>query len=384
MPTSDLSFIAHHAERPRGFSNIVADLRAVLATSRIGAAIRIPRGRLAYNQDLIGELQPSASYVLADPETRQVVLPFNKRGRGRADHAYLREDAPRANRSRYVNQVLRSQINHGAATLITPSLIHGINPGDIDIDATVDFAKTAAADPVSTGHELIMGMEALHTVFANNAARNYMVNAIVDLDEELPVWLRMTSPAPQGRAQIPHESSLKGLRAVVEALAANDRPVLLPYSGMCGWLMMGFGALAFGAGVPASLERTVIPSPAGGGGGNPPLHWYFTPQLLGFVRAEEMPSISAVSGFTPCPCPFCGGGLPAAGAAFDTEAAAKHYMWWCVGLTDSLRFAADRADHVRDTLDDALMFWDAVQKAGVLLDSRSEPTHLDTWRRIAA
>ena len=192
MPTTELSFIAHHSERPRGFSDLVADLRTARGTSRIGASIRIPRGRLTYNQDLIEELQPSTDYVLADPETRQVVLPFNNRGRGRADHAYLTEDAPKANRARYVNQVLRSQINHGASALITPSLIHGINPGNVDIDATIDFAKTAAADPVSTGHDLIMGLEALHTVFANGAARNYMVNAIVDLDDERPVWLRMT------------------------------------------------------------------------------------------------------------------------------------------------------------------------------------------------
>ncbi len=383
MPTTDLSFIAHHAERPRGFSDLVADLRTARGTSRIGTAIRIPRGRLAYNQDLIGELRPSASYVLADPETRQVVLPYNKRGRGRTDHAYLTEDAPKANRARYVGQVLRSQITHGAGALITPSLIHGINPGNVDIDATIDFAKTAVADPAATGHDLIMGVEALHTVFANGTARNYMVNAIVDLDDELPLWLRMTSPAPQGRGQILHEGSLKGLRDAVEALTANDRPVLLPYSGMCGWLMMGFGALAFGAGVPASLERTVIPSPSGGGGGSQPLHWYFEPQMLGFVRAEEMPSISAVAGFTPCPCPFCGGGLPASGAAFDADVAAKHYLWWCISLTDDVRAAGNRADHVRDTLDDALAFWSAVQGAGVLLDNRSEPTHLETWRRVA-
>ena len=147
--------------------------------------------------------------------------------------------------------------------------------------------------------------------------------------------------------------------------------------------MMGFGALAFGAGVPASLERTVIPSPSGGGGGNQPLHRYFEPQLLGFVRAEEMPSIAGVPGFVPCPCPFCGGGLPASGAAFDVDAAAKHYMWWCIAMTDDLRAASDRADHVRDRLDNAITFWKDVQNAGVLLDNRSEPTHLETWRSVA-
>ncbi|MGI8622783.1 MAG: hypothetical protein ACR2NB_04680 [Solirubrobacteraceae bacterium] len=383
MPITDLSFVAHHSERPAGFASLSGALRGALPTSRIGASIRIPRGRLAYNLGLIGELDPNADYILADPESRQVVLPYAKRGRGRPDHDYLKEDTPAANRARYVEQVLRSQIAHGADTLITPSLIHGLSPGNADLDATVDFANAAIADPLSSGRDLVMGLEALHTVFANTAARNYMINSVVELDGELPVWLRMTITASQGRSQFLQETSLKGLRVVVESLTANSRPVLLPHSGLCGWLMMGFGALAFGAGVPGSLERNVVPSPTAGGGGNPPLHWYFEPQLLGFVRAEEMPGISGTPGFAPCPCPFCGSGLPATGAAFDPGAAARHYLWWCVTLVDDVRAASDRPAHVRGRLDDAVRFWGAVQTAGVLLDDRSKPGHLAVWQRVA-
>lgn len=384
MPVSDLSFIAHHSERPTGFADMLADLRSALPGRRIGASIRIPRGRLAYNLALIDDLRRSADYVLADPETRQVVLPYARRGRGRTDHAYLQEDAPAANRERYVRRVLQSQIAHRADMLVTPWLIHGLHPDNADIDATVDFASIAAADQIASGRDLLMGLEALHTVFATAAARNYMVNSVVELDDELPVWLRMTITPPPGRAQFQQEPSLTGLRAVVEALAANGRPVLLPYSGLSGWLMMGFGALAFGAGVPGSLERNLVPSPAGGGGGHAPLHWYFEPQMLGFVRAEEMPAIAAVPGFVPCSCPSCGGALPGSGAAFDTDDAARHYLWWCVNLAEDVRAAGDRAGHVRDRIDDSIDFWADVQSQGVLLDDRSEPTHLDIWKRVAA
>lgn len=384
MPVTDLSFIAHHSERPSGFADILADLRTALPTRRIGTSIRIPRGRLAYNLALIGDLRPSADYMLADPETRQVVLPFAKRGRGRPDHAYLQEDTPAANRARYVHRVLQSEIAHGSDMLITPSLVHGLHPGNGDLDATVDFATIAAADPVAAGHELIMGLEALHTVFADSAACNYMVNAVVDIDEELPVWLRMTITSVAGRGQFQQRDSLKGLREVVESLTANDRPVLLPHSGMCGWLMMGFGAVAFGAGVPASLERTLVPSPTGGGGGHAPLHWFFEPQVLGFVRAEEMPAIAVVSGHTPCPCPFCGGTLPGSGTGFDADDAARHYLWWCVTLAQDVRAATDRAGHIRDRIAGAIAFWGNVQTAGVLLDDRSKPTHLEAWRHVAA
>jgi hypothetical protein len=384
MPASDLSFIAHHSERPTGFADLLVGLRAALQGRRIGASLRIPRGRLAYNIALMNDLRPSADYVLADPETRQVVLPYGQRGRGRADHQYLQEDAPAANRARYVNRVLQSQIAHGSDMLITPSLIHGRNPGTADLDATLDFAAIAARDPLASGHELLMGLEALHTVFATTVARNYMINAVVELDDELPVWLRMTITAPPGRGLFREEDSLKGLREVVESLTANDRPVLLPQSGLCGWLMMGFGALAFGAGVPASLERNLVPTTTGGGGGNPPLHWYFVPQLLGFVRAEEMPGIASVSGFAPCQCPYCGGSLPGSGAAFNVADAARHYLWWCVTLAEDVRVAANRAGHVRDRIDGAISFWGDVQSAGVLLDDRSEPTHLAIWQRVAA
>lgn len=383
MPATDVSFIAHHAQTPAGFDTLVGDLRGALPSARIGASIRIPRGRLAYNLNLIGNLEPNTNYVLADPESRQIVLPYENRGAGRSDHDYLQESAPAANRTRYVRQVLQSQIAHGADALITPSLIHGINPGRGDLDATVDFATTAVAEPSASGHDLIMGLEALHTVFASTTERNYMINSVVDLDDELPVWLRMTITAPAGRSQFSQEASLKGLRKVVEAFTANDRPVLLPYSGMCGWLMMAFGAIAFGAGVPASLERSLVPSPTAGGGGNPPLHWYFEPQLMGFVQAEEMASIAAVAGFTPCPCLFCGG-VPAAGAAFDPDAAAKHYLWWGVTLAERVRAASNPEAEVSDQVDAAIDFWQAVQDDGVLLDPRSQPGHLDVWKSVLA
>jgi hypothetical protein len=129
----------------------------------------------------------------------------------------------------------------------------------------------------------------------------------------------------------------------------------------------------------ASLQRNTAPS--SGGSGAPPLPWYFVPQLLGFVLADEVHDIAEVEGFEACDCPYCDGELPDTGAAFDRMAAGKHFLWSCA------RFAAeldedDSLASINSLVDDAVDFADAVAEDGVPLDSRSTPAHLAVWKRV--
>ncbi len=165
----------------------------------------------------------------------------------------------------------------------------------------------------------------------------------------------------------------------------NDQPVLLPQTGLAGWLMLGFGALCFGAGVSGTLQRSPMPlARGGGGGGQPPLQWYFHPQLLGFVRADELADLDRVSGAEVCDCPYCIASPPVPGAAFDRDAADKHFLRWCIRLADEVRRATDRQTTVRQRVEAAERHWRSVQGAGVTLDSRSRPTHLATWIQVVA
>ncbi len=223
-----------------------------------------------------------------------------------------------------------------------------------------------------------MGVEATEGVFATSQARNEMINELVE-GPELPVYLRMRINPPAGYMPYQQRDALEGMREVVRALDNNDRPVALPQSGLAGWLMCAFGARSFGAGVSASMQRNV--PPAGGGGGVPPLHWFFVPQLLSFVLAEEMPGVADVEGFDPCGCPYCSGELPDIGTGFDAEAAGRHFLWWCARLAAELD-PADPANTIEERLTDASTFADALADAAVPLDHRSQPTHLPVWRAV--
>ena len=385
MPTADLSFLALHKDGTL-LDELLADLVVEHPEWRVGVALRLPRQSLAYCVDKLDNWESDTDYQLADPETRQMVLPYRNRGRGRADYPYLQESDPAANRNRFVTRVLRAQVQAGRHALITPSLIHGLTGTNHELKVTLDFARRSLEHSLADNRQMLVGIEATEAIFADKASRDAMLDEIVGLDDAPPVYLRMTTSAtPAGRRQYEHAAALAGLRLAVEALVSNDHAVLLPQSGLAGWLMLGFGAHCFGAGIPGTLQRAPLPvARSGPGGGQRALQWYFHPQLLGFVLADELADLSNVNGAEICDCPYCKATPPAPGAAFDRNAADKHFLRWCVALAEEIRQAPDRKQAVQQRVKAAAQHWQTVQTAGVVLDRRSQPSHLAAWTQAVA
>lgn len=385
MPTTDLSFLALHKDGTL-LGDLLADLLTEHSDWRVGAAVRLPRHSLAYCVDKLDTWESDTDYLLADPETRLMVLPYRNRGRGRDDYAYLQESDPAANRSRFVDRVLRAQAGARRDVLISPWLIHGLTGRTHELNVTVDFARRTLDHSLAEDRQVLVGVEATEAIFADKTSLDAMLDEIVELDDAPPVYLRMaTSAALGGRKQYENAAALSGLRAAVEALVENDHVVMLPQSGLAGWLMLGFGAHSFGAGIPATLQRCPLPvARSGGGGGQPALQWYFHPQLIGFVRADELGDLERVDGAESCDCPYCDATPPAPGPAFDRTAADKHFLRWCVALAEEIRQAPDRAEAVQQRVEAAARHWQTVQEAGVVLDPRSQPSHLATWTQVVA
>ena len=385
MPDTDLSFLVHRGSRSRrSIENFLAYMRSSYPSWRIGAAVRLPRESSSYQEDAAVAFAAHADYVLADPETRLMHLPFDKRGKGRRDYRYLAEPDPLVNRQRFTERVLEAQIRNAREVLISPWLIHNLSGTTRELTATSAFAALADASSARNGRKLLLGFEATEDIIADTSTRNLFLNELVETPTH-PVYLRMTTGTTAGPSQYAHEAALIGLRRVTESLAENERDLVLPQSGLCGWLMQGFGAIAFGAGVQFSMQRAqTLRTTGGGGGGSAPLHWYFWPQFLGFVLAEELAQLTAVSGAQACGCPFCQGSPPVGGAAFDREAAELHFLWWCAHLADEVRSASNRAQEIRGRVAGAVSHWGAVQAAGVSLDNRSRPQHLAIWSRVVA
>lgn len=357
-------------------TDFLKELAASQPDSRIGATIHIPRQRLAYWQRTGLAWTPSVEFLIGDPECGRMDRPFPERGNGRNDFSYLEESDPAANAERFVEQAIDAQGEVDATALVSPWLLHGVTQTEHELAATVRFA-TLANNYVDDDDNLFMGVEATQGVFATEEARNAFINELVE-GPELPVYLRMRTTSPPGYKQYQEHGALQGLREVVKALEANDRPVALPQSGLTGWLMTAFGARSFGAGMQGSMQRNV--APAGGGGGFPPLHWYFVPQMLGFVQAEEMDDVAAHDDFEPCGCPYCEEELPGTGASFDARTAGKHFIWWCANLAAELE-PGSPGDAVSERVKDAAQFASEVE-ATAELDDRSKATHLPVWLEL--
>jgi hypothetical protein len=383
MPGVDFGFLAHHSrERPDVMLAYVQTMAGQGLRARFGANTWLPRLGTAYVQDRLAEWTAHADYAFADPEVCRMELPYTARGRSREEHAYLGIPNPLATRGRFVDAVLRAQTGVGARILVTPHLVHGVSNTARELNATLDFARRAASHPLAATHRLLFAVEATEGVFASDPARNDLLNQLVELD---PGWLylRMRVKHPISRSQYANEEALRGLRHAVESLSTNGWEIVLPQSGLAGWMMLGVGAKTFGAGTSTTMQRCDTPG-SGGGGGNAPLHWYFCSNLLGFVLAEELPALQAVRGFAPCPCPFCAASPPRAGARFDSEAAGLHYLWWCAKYADAVKRSPTPLSEVQRQIADAVSFWQRAQRHGVLLDARSTPNHLAVWDAVSA
>jgi hypothetical protein len=382
MPLDGPSFFAQNTEGDL-VARFVEDAAASHPEWRVGACLLLPRWWATTQRDFAVALEPYTDYLLGDPDTRRLHLPFASRGRARDALAYLQESDPLVNRARFVTETLKAQVANGRDILISPWLIHGITGDDRELRATIDFARRASEHKLAERRQLLMGLEATAAVISDTASRDALIDEVVEAELELPVYLRMTIDAPESRKPYGDGDGLTGLRAAVDALVANDIGVVLPQVGLMGWLLLPYGVQSFGAGAPSSMDRNLRPVAGRRGGGGAPLHWYFSPSLLGPVLAEELPALER-EGVPPCDCPYCTARPPRGGDAFDPRDASLHYLWWCAFLADEVRQAADPLAAVKSRIEAAQQLWQQVRAARVPLDPRSSETHLAAWSAAIA
>jgi hypothetical protein len=151
--------------------------------------------------------------------------------------------------------------------------------------------------------------------------------------------------------------------------------LLLPQTGLTGWLMLAYGAAGFGTG-PSGSTQAFLEQTRRGGAGNPQIERYFERQLLHTVERTEHPLLTRDPGYTQCTCPYCPPLL--AGAAWSHEYAGLHYLFSAGILTAQVApaVAGRRGTFgaVGRAVRTAVRFAD-----GKALTGNSSPAHLRTW-----
>jgi|SRR5271163_9710 len=271
-----------------------------------------------------------------------------------------------------MRELLDHQRNVGANLLLSPGrALDPTNPQD-----SLDEAFAAADDAISelnAGERLALNLTMSTQWLTSTTLREALFAQLVD-QEQFDLWhIRVQWPASLRAFQQPSDASLLGgYKRLAQLASDEERQLLLPQTGLTGWLQLGFGAAGFGAG-PFGVGQAFKEHSQGGGGGNTPVPRYFEPTLLHYVERSVHDALSSQPDYETCDCPYCPALL--ADADWDHELARLHGLHW-LGRLAALPTTSGRSIEaaIRRTVRTARRAAERQPLADI-----SSPQHLRAW-----
>jgi hypothetical protein len=250
-----------------------------------------------------------------------------------ADRQDLRVDEPSERAKRWApyldgvpvtaGDLLNMQRDRGANLLLTSG--RALDPSDPEpsLDAACAEGDDALA-LLKPGERLALNLTMSAAWLTRPVLLNALLAQLVD-QEQFDTWhVRVQWPGSvRAYAQATAAALLAGYRQLAEVAADEERRLLLPQTGLTGWLMLAYGAAGFGTGLSGSYQA--FTEPAGGGGGKPRIERYFERQLLHTVERTARPLLTSDPAYVPCPCPYCPPLFAA--AAWSHQYAGLHYLF---------------------------------------------------------
>ena len=273
--------------------------------------------------------------------------------------------------------LLNMQRDRGANMLLTSG--RALDPSDAQrsLDAACAEGDEALA-LLKPGERLALNLTMSAAWLTRPVLLRALLAQLVD-QEQFDTWhVRVQWPGSvRAYAQPAGAGLLAGYRQLAKVAADEERRLLLPQTGLTGWLMLAFGAAGFGTGLSGSYQA--FGEPGGGGGGKPRIERYFERQLLHTVERTARALLTADPAYAPCPCPYCPPLF--AGAAWSHQYAGLHYLFNAGTLAAEVAPAAAgrRGTHgaVGRKVRSAQRF-----AAGKGLTGNSDPAHLRAWDQL--
>lgn len=369
-------FIVHRTYHyRRALPRLLAQLHAAAgANLALGVASALPAAAEQSHADFNTSCRADAVRIvdpqgyLTDPQDIRVTVPSDK-SRRRAP--YLGGEPATA------GDLLNMQRDRGANLLLTSG--RAVDPADAQrsLDAACAEGDDALA-MLKPGERLALNL----TVSAFWLTRRVLLEALlaqlVD-QEQFDTWyVRVQWPKSVRSYSQPADASLlNGYRELADVAADEERRLLLPQTGLTGWLMLAYGATGFGTGLSGSYQAFI--EPAGGGGGKPKVERYFETQLLHTVERTGRPPILDDPAYLQCQCPYCPPLF--SGAAWSHEYAGLHYLYnagiLAAGVAPAAAGRGGPHGAVGRKVRAALRFAE-----GKALTGSSDPAHLRAWDQL--
>jgi len=372
-------FIVHkphqyHDELPRLFERLQADVGDSVA---LGVSSWLPSGAATSHCEFNFACE-AADVRIVDPRgylADRQDLRVKKPSARAAQHApYLRDEAfP-------VASLLEAQRECGANLLLTSG--RALNPSAAlrSLAEACDEGDEAMA-ALKQGERLALNL----TMSAEWLRRSELLDDLLaELIEkrQFRIWHVRVQWAPPAKSwhQPVDEELLAGYRALAETARNEERRLLLPQTGVTGWLTLAWGAAGFGTGLFGTGQAFLEEDDDSGPRKNSTIERYFERQLLHFAERTGRSELTKdQEAYRKCTCPYCGPLL--AGSAWSKKHAGLHYVHSVGMLTAGVAPAGAMPHEVHEavagTVRAATLF-----AADKRLTGQSAPAHLRTWDRV--
>ena len=369
-------FIVHRTyQHWRALPRLLAQLHAAAgANLALGVASSLPKAAERSHADFNSSCRAAAVRLvdpqgyLTDPQDIRIAEPSDQSKRWAP---YLRGAPVTA------SDLLNMQRDRGANLLLTSG--RALDPSDAQrsLDAACAEGDDALA-VLKPGERLALNLTMSAAWLTRPALLGALLAQLVD-QEQFDTWyVRVQWPGSARAYSQPTDTKLlTGYRQLAEVAADEEGRLLLPQTGLTGWLMLAFGAAGFGTGLTGSYQA--FGEPGGGSGGKPRIERYFERQLLHTVERTARSLLLADPAYGQCLCPYC---RPLfSGAAWSHEYAGLHYLFNAGTLTAGVApaTAGRRGTHgaVGRKVRAAQRF-----AAGKALTGNSDPAHLRAWDQL--
>ena len=371
------AFLVHRSHR---HSDLVPELlgvarRAVAGQVGIGAVIRLPRMRPGKARQYL-DLCAAATMKVADPEIYALAgsgAPLTYTQKMTAAHPWA-SSVPTTPEVAWVRAVMDAQVAAGANVLLSASGWVPDTNGPAALSHAMGWVRASRTEVAD--EPMFVNLTLPASWLTTKSLLNALKEELVESTEPL-WWLRFYWPIVEPRyGQMRDAAILSGYRELARTAAVEDKVLILPNSGLTGWVATAWGAQGFSTGTSWTEQKygaEPIRRSTPGQPKPPPVERFFDRTILHSLPHADHLSLRGESNHLTCHCRFCR--RLAAASTYLQPVADQHYLLECARLTGQL--TGRRPGHAAlRAVRDAQAFTAALPTG---LTGPSRPVHLPEW-----
>lgn len=295
-------------------------------------------------------------------------------------YSYLTNDLPTGRDDDWIDSILVLQETLGATHVMNPALPLGTANPDRDLAFQFDIIRSAQDQ---SDMPFIVSFTLMYPWLTDPQLRTRLLNEIVDLNADT-LYVRVKWPELRPRYGQPTNAPLlEGYRELAAVCFDEGKKLILPTSGLTGWLITALGATGYSIG-PSYPQQAYAYSPiirrTKGGDSTPRRARYFSETLLHVIEADYHRALISTKGYAICGCRFCEDLDFTGRTPWNHELSALHYIQALALLTEKISNRRPR-ETAGSIVRGAMQFMENLSPP-IRPVGENLPRHLAAWAQI--